>query len=984
MLGSPSPTAFVGRAPELGVLRAAFERASAGEASSVVVSGPAGVGKSRLVEEATRDARGDGELVLLGRCVDVGDGELAYAPIVGALRSLAAQLDQTELAEVLGAGRPALARLVPALGEPGVPPDAGPADLGRERLFEYLLTALGRLGERRPVVLVVEDLHWSDGSTRDLLRFLVRSAGRERLALVATCRTDDIDRGHPVRPYVVELRRDPGVELIDLEPLSRAECADHLSVLLGATPSPATLDDLYGRSEGNPFFTEELVGASTPTGLPASLRDAMAVSLERLSPTARRVVATLAALGRRVDQRLVERAATLSDLELPAALREALDARVIVPADDGRGYEFRHALLREAAYEDLLPGEREAVHRDLARELEADPSLAGDGAAAAEVAHHWDAAGDRGRALPAWVAAGIEAERLVAHQEALRHFQRALELWELGPPEAHHGLDQLEITERAADAASAAGEADLAIALAERAVELGGATRAAGQHARLARVLWDGGRGADGLAASTRGLALTPPERTAERARILESHARLLLLTGRSGEAGEPIDEAIAIAREIGASDIEAAALATRVIAAGDRAEDAVTAGREALEVARRDGLPDTLMRAYINAAEALDHGGRVRDSIDLAREGIEEARRLGMERMMGVHLQGEVALRLLKLGCHEEAAAATREGLRAAPEGAAAVALHHAAATLAAHRGDADGAAAALLGAEADDAGSGQSSARGAAARAQAALWNEDAARAWEIADEALGRVEEGEYVWYSAALYALGAWACADRALSAQALGDRRTVDAARAAAEGLVERLDDRLRDTDIPEPAAYRAQAAAELTRLVDAPDPAAWEDAGLRWQRLGYPLHAATCAWREAEALLLLGADRSRAERRLTAAVEEAARLGARPLAEAATDLSRRARIIVDPGGDDATAAPPAGLTPRELEVLRCLVAGRTNRQIGSDLFISEKTVSVHVSRILAKLGAANRAEAATIAHRMGVDAVPRRESTTTE
>ena len=364
-----------------------------------------------------------------------------------------------------------------------------------------------------------------------------------------------------------------------------------------------------------------------------------------------------------------------------------------------------------------------------------------------------------------------------------------------------------------------AGDTQLAIALARRAVEL---TAGARQHARLARLLWDAGRGPEALPASARAVVLTPPERTPERARMLESHARLLLLTGRAHEAQAPIDEAIAIARELRAHEIEAAALATRVIAMHGHADGAIAAGRQALLAARRDGNAETLLRAYINAAEALDQGGRVQEAIDLAREGIEESRRLGMERAMGVHMQGEIAGRLVKLGRFEEAADTIEDALRGAPEGTAAVALHHAAAALTVRRGEAD-AAAALGRAGADEAGSGQSTARGAAALAEPALWDGDPARACAIVDEALALVHDAEYVWYSAPLYALGAWALADQALRALAAG--ADPGDARSAALALLARLDGLLIDGGVPEPAAYRAQVAAELTRLEDAPDPA---------------------------------------------------------------------------------------------------------------------------------------------------------------
>jgi predicted ATPase len=292
-----TPT-LVARAAELAGLRAAVERAASGDAATVIVSGDAGVGKSRLVEELMRTAQGDGALVLLGRCVDVGDGELAYAPIAGALRSLTTQVDEAELDAALGPGRAELARLAPELAGEDAAPAAGPAAFGKARLFELLLGALGRLGRRRAVVLVVEDLHWADGSTRDLLRYFVRAAVGERLALIATYRTDDLHRAHPLRPYLVELRRDARVQRIDLEPFSRTEFADHVAAILGTLPSPGSLDRLYERSEGNAFFTEELLTTAGSGELPVSLRDTMAVHLERLPPASQRVVRVLAAASR--------------------------------------------------------------------------------------------------------------------------------------------------------------------------------------------------------------------------------------------------------------------------------------------------------------------------------------------------------------------------------------------------------------------------------------------------------------------------------------------------------------------------------------------------------------------------------------------------------------------------------------------------------------------------------------------------------------
>ena len=320
------------------------------------VAGDAGVGKSRLVAEVAAEARADGVLVLIGHCVELAEGELPYAPVAGAVRALAAQLGPAELDVVLGTARGELARLAPVLGEGDVAP-VGTGRFATARLFELLLGVLGRAGASAPVMLVFEDLHWADGSTRDLLRFLVRAAGEERLAVVATYRTDSLDRAHPLRPYVAELARDRRVEPIVVRPFSRAEFTDQVGAIRGELPSAGDLDRLFARSEGNPFYTEELLAAGDSGSLPASLRDVMLTRLERLSPPTQRVVRVLAAAGRRVDYALIAAVSGLADND---ALRCALDGQAPArrrarrrwsraPARRRRGGERRPRAARRAA-----------------------------------------------------------------------------------------------------------------------------------------------------------------------------------------------------------------------------------------------------------------------------------------------------------------------------------------------------------------------------------------------------------------------------------------------------------------------------------------------------------------------------------------------------------------------------------------------------------------------------------------------------------
>ena len=966
---------LVARAAEWETLWSALERAATGESAALVVAGEAGVGKSRLVEELGRAAESEGMRVLVGRCVDIGDGELPYAPITAALRRLLASLSPEEVEAVFGPDRTVLARLVPGLAE--TDDHAGdPAAFAKARLFELVLRALGRLGERAPVMLLIEDLHWADGSTRDLLRFLVRSAVSERLAIVLTCRTDGLPRGHPLRPYLAELGRDPRVTRITLAPFSRAELADHVALLSTTTLSAAALDRLYERSEGNAFYTEELLAAAGDAGsgpLPASLRETLLVRLERLPEPARQVVRVAAVAGRRVDEKLLARAAGLDERALGEALRAAVAEEVLVPSEGGEAFAFRHALLREAAYAEVLPGERARLHAALARDLEAHPGLAGPGpAGAAELAHHWQAAGQREAALAAFVRAGQEAERVYAFPEALRHYQRALELATDGSGE----IDRVRVTEAAAGVANATGEHALAIALGTRAIELvDDPLRAGVLHARLARFLHEAGRGEEARGRSARAVELIPREPTRERALVLEAHARMLLLAGRVDAARPVVEEAIAIARGLGARDVEAAALSTRVITQHGSAGAAAEAGREALLAARAAGDPETLLRAHVNAAEALDQAGDVQAANDLAQAGVEEARRLGVERGLGTSLRGYVAHRLVKLGRLDEAAAVVEDALRSSPSGVAAASLHQTAAVIAARRGDAEAAAAAVARSKphAAEAGAGMWNVRGAVALAELALWARDAGRACTIVDEAFAAMAGDEYVLYSGPLYSLGAWAQVDRALRARALRDPGEETDAVAAAERLVARLEGQLGAEPPPEPAAHRAQVRAELGRLEPAPPSALWAAAGERWERLRYPFPRALCGWREAEALLTGGGDQAAAAERLRPARRAAAAMGAQPLVALIDGLARRARVPLEHAdAPEPSAGERAGLTSRELDVLELMAQGRTNRQIGGELFISEKTVSVHVSRILAKLGAANRAQAAAVAQQLGL------------
>jgi predicted ATPase len=345
-----------------------------------------------------------------------------------------------------------------------------------DAVVRAVLGVLGRLGERSPLALVVEDLHWADRSTRDLLAFLVRNLRRERVVVVVVTYRSDEPGTDWLGTYLAVLDRRGRAQRVALPRLDRAETLAQLVGILGAAPPAELVDAVFGRSEGNPLFTEELLGAirAGSIELPPTLRDLLRGRVQALPELARRVLAVVAVAGRRVPHRLVAAVAGLEDQPPVQALRAAVADQLLVTRPDEDGYELRHALLAEVIQADLVPGERAPLHAAYARVLTDRPELAdaAPAVAAAEVAVHWDAAGEWAQALPARVRAGLVAERARALAEADHHYQRALTLWERVPePGQPGGLDWVGLLARAAETAAFVAAPERAIRLVERALD---------------------------------------------------------------------------------------------------------------------------------------------------------------------------------------------------------------------------------------------------------------------------------------------------------------------------------------------------------------------------------------------------------------------------------------------------------------------------------------------------------------------------------
>ena len=658
---SPS---LVGRASELAVLDAALARTGSGEPSTVLIGGEAGVGKSRLVNEFARRSRQAGARVLVGSGLQLGADGLPFAPFTSVLRELVRDLGADGVAGLLPAGGTReLARLLPEFGQPAGSDDAGTT---RARLFEQMLILLEQLADRGPLALIVEDAHWADRSTRDLLEFLVRNQRTiEGLLIVVTYRSDDLHRTHPLRPLLAELGRVSWVTRIELGRLTRADTDELVARITGREPREDAARAVYRRTEGNPLFVEALIGdGELDSGLPESLRDLLIAGVRRLPEQTQDVVRIASAGGDQVGHALLAAVTGLDGTALATALRPAVAANVLLTGPDG--YAFRHTLIREAVRDELLPGERGGLHGRFARAIEGDPLLVPPGRAAVERAYHWYAAMDMAWALiSAWQAAA-ESGRALAHAEQLAMLSRVLELWDhVADAAGRIGADHVAVLEAAVRAAELTGEYDRGAALATAALKevdvAADPVRAALLHRSRGNLNMLVGREeyAKDLDEAVRLVPAEPP--SAARAWVLEAAAHDL--HHREGwdpaEARPRAEEAVAVARQAGDPEIEAMALVTLAcaepFAASMERNRALLAEARAAAVRAKAYQP--LLRAAITESDMLEGLGEHELAAAVAREGVAAAVEYGLARTSGVTLAVNLAEPLVSLGRWDEAA---------------------------------------------------------------------------------------------------------------------------------------------------------------------------------------------------------------------------------------------------------------------------------------------------------------------------------------
>jgi DNA-binding CsgD family transcriptional regulator/tetratricopeptide (TPR) repeat protein len=1025
-----SSPVLVGRSAELEQLVAALDRAAEGSPSTVLVAGEAGIGKTRLLREFIGRARATGAIVLEGACVGLGAEEgLPFAPIADALRAIRREIGPDDVAEVVGPAGPAIARLVPELGGAVDQSDVDDRPAwAQARLLEGILGVLQRLARRRTTVLVVEDLHWADRSTRDVLAFLARSARADRLLVVATYRSDELHRRHPLRPWLAEMDRLASLERVALERLGRGDLGRLLASITGVEPAGDLLETIAARSDGNPFYAEELLAAGAVRSqdpLPGDLRDVLLSRIGGLSDETREILGVAAVAGTSVEHDLLREAAGADDLAVEGAIREAVAAGLVVATTDGPNavYGFRHALLQEAVYDDLLPTERRRHHLAFADALRRHPPT--DGAAGASrqaaLAHHASAAHDLPAALAAWIAAGRAGAAASAFSAAARSLERALDLWDAVSEDARPtDVDVVGLLAELALARQLAGETGGAVDAARSAVDRfdtsADPVRAAALRERLSRAAWVSGNQSLAFESIVEAVRLTeglPASPVA--ATVRAGHAAMLMLSGLYRQAIDEAEIAIRIAGEAGAEVPALHAMSTLGVClaqTGD-CERGQSVGREGFE--RTLGITNVhdLGRAYANYATILEICGRPDEGAELSRQGSEWARRNGVWRTYGAFHDANLAGILVEHGRWQEALELLGTAEDAGLEGVTEMNHIIIGGPFAVRRGDLARAHALLdtgrlLAESMRDA---QFSGPLTIGLAELALAEGRLEDAWAAVVAGVRILATTEDALIHAAVAALAARLGAERALAAR---DRRApaeADAAIAAVREIVETavtVLDRLPATSaaVVEPRAHLATADAELARATDGRDGGAadaWAIVASTWGELDRPYRRAYARYREGEAILARGGDRTAALAALTDARTIATRLGAAPLTAEISGLARRARLALaeavaaeapDAGAaapDEpspavaptvgagepalsaaAPAADPFGLTVREREVLALVAEGHTNRRIADELFISESTAGVHVSNILGKLGVASRTEAAAVAVRLGL------------
>ncbi|MGW1062446.1 helix-turn-helix transcriptional regulator [Micromonospora rubida] len=967
---------LVGRAGQVATLRSALlDDVGPGQTAAVFLTGESGVGKTRLLREVGDQLRAAGALVLTGACLDIGDASPLH-PLLQALRRFDADLTASH-ARTSSAVRGLLQMFAEETGGPD----------GAGALLERVSRGLHLVAQGRPLVLVLDDLQWVDRSTRQLLLYLLAGLGDLQLSVLGAVRAESLQGAHPLRRVLTELRRLRSVRVLDLAPLDRADTERLAAEIVGGPLVAEAAESVWRRSGGNPFVVEELARdlRDGRDGLSDTVREVFLARVDALPEPAHAVVHAVAAGVEPVAHWLLAEVTRLPEQELIDAVRAAVAHRLLVGDDDG--YRLRHRLVAEVLAHELLPAERSALHRRYAEALTSAPAELHQ----ARLAHHWRLAGEPTRALPAAVAAAGEAERLHGYAEAHRHWSVALQLAGVQPAGASAAttgaspadggldVDRADLLRHAAEAAHHCGEHARALALLEELVTTtaDGGAPACALHIRRARYLAAAGRSAPAEAEYRRALAAadcTPRERATAAAHLAE----LLLHLGRYADAGDRAREALALAAEVDGSVPEVVMASMALGFSEAYLEDPDTGlavMREALDTAERAGRPEDVACAYLHLAELLTGPLNIlEEGVVVARRGAERVAELGLGRTYETRLLAIATNGLFRVGQWAEAEKVVAAALRHRPSGADAVELLLARCRLSVGYGDIEAADRDLEAVATVLAGGG---ARHVipllTLRAGLAMWQ----GRHDLARQAVQRgltESRSDDVGILAALVWHGLRAEAEAYASRTVPVDRTAVRRLREVAERVARKSEHAVRSVrDVVD--GFLALCDAELSRL-DGSDPALWARSVAEWDRRHHPYPAAYSRLRQAEALLARRSRTATAGKLLRQAYQVAQGLGAVPLSTEIRILAGRARVQLEEHGASVERHSLAGtdpandelamLTAREREVLAAVAEGLTNKEIGQRLFISERTIGVHVSHIFDKLQVRTRVQASAI------------------
>jgi DNA-binding CsgD family transcriptional regulator/tetratricopeptide (TPR) repeat protein len=980
----PSIAPLIGRSIELDRLTELVGTDSdPGWSGAVLLAGDAGVGKTRLLSELRDRSQSAGWRVVVGHCLDFGDTALPYLPFTEIFGRLAAAAPA--VAASLSEAHPAVMRLMPGRRSLTDADQGQTERMARADLFEAVHAALEELAEADPLLVIIEDVHWADQSTREMLSFLFARQFSSPACIVASYRSDELHRRHPLRATAAEWARQPGVNRMQLEPLSDANVR---TLVHAIHPAPLRESDIHAiveRAEGNAFFAEELIVATAfgGTTLPNDLADLLLVRLDQLDEASRATVRAASVAGRRVSHGLLSHVVDLDDNALEQSLRTAVESNVLITVGSD-SYAFRHALLAEAVYDDLLPGERVRLHGAYTAALR-DHDIEGS---AAELARHARLAHDVTTAVLASIEAGDDAMQVGGPDEAANLFEFALELLtdQRVDDDAGGPIDIVALTVKAAEAVTAAGHPHRAVSLVQDQLSHLAAGASGVQRAILLQTLATaallGDTNVDALEATTEALSLVPIEPASTlRARLLGVHARANADRQRDDDAVRWAREALNLAHRLSLADVAADA-ATTLANLEERAGDPDTSKRVLEKIvaqARADGDVAAELRG-------LHHLGSLHFELAQLDEALPVYRLASLRAVdsgrpwapYGLDARLMAAVTSYVMGDWDTAERVV-DVTGQSPPGTAEAVLAAAGMAVAAGRGDStalglirhlrpwwdrDGMIAILSGSAAIDL-------HGDSGDLESALAMHDdvvdsVSRLWQV-QSFRARIRLSALALGHLAAHAARSGTSERAQLARQ--GDQ-FADAAREAFE-----LRSGHKRGVGPEGQAWAARVQAEHVRLrwltgIDAPGEdelvTSWEDTVSAFERFGHVFEIARSRGRLAAVMRAVGRPGD-ARPLLDQARATARRLGAEPLlaelrvlGSASSARPREATRLDEP------------LTPREREVLALVAQGRTNSDIARQLYISAKTVSVHVSNILAKLGAGGRTEAAAIARRHGL------------